>query len=427
MLAAMANNQTPPSPWVPPRTRYGDRARMDVVIVGAGIVGLATARALVEACPGIRIALIEKEPRIAQHQTGNNSGVIHSGIYYKPGSLKARLTVEGKAELERYCKDKGVPHEMCGKVVVATRPEEIPQLDVLHERAKANGVPAERVDVARLRELEPHADGLAGLHVTSTGIVNYPVLCKWLADDLLAADNEIRTDTSVVALAEEADQVVVDTTADYVTAKVLVNCAGLHSDRIANLSPTSRTDIRIMPFRGEYYKLVPTRRHLVNNLIYPVPDPRFPFLGVHFTRMIKGGIEAGPNAVPALAREGYHWSARNPADIRELLASRSSRVLARNYWRTGAGEIYRSFSKKAFTKALQRLVPDVTEADLVRAGAGVRAQAIGPDGALLDDFAFSETDRMVHVVNAPSPAATASFAIGRVIAAKALERLDALA
>jgi L-2-hydroxyglutarate oxidase len=278
-------------------------------------------------------------------------------------------------------------------------------------------VPSERIEVARLRELEPHADGIAALHVTSTGIVNYYVLCEWLADDLLAADNEIRVETAVTAIAEEATQVVVDTTADYVTAKVLVNCAGLQSDRVANLTPESHTDVRIMPFRGEYYKLLPSRRHLVNNLIYPVPDPRFPFLGVHFTRMITGGIEAGPNAVPALAREGYRWAQRDLADIRELIGARSSRVLARNYWRTGLGEIHRSFSKKAFTKALQRLVPDVREEDLVRAGAGVRAQAIGPDGALLDDFAFSETARTVHVVNAPSPAATASLAIGRVIAA----------
>ena len=299
--------------WVPPRTRYGDRARMDVVIVGAGIVGLATARALVQARPGIRIALIEKEPRIALHQTGNNSGVIHSGIYYRPGSLKARLTVEGKEELERYCKDKGVPYEICGKVVVATRPDELPKLEELHARAQANGVPSERIDVARLRELEPHADGIAALHVTSTGIVNYYVLCEWLADDLVAADNEIRVETAVTAIAEEATQVVVDTTADYVTARVLVNCAGLQSDRVANLTPESHTDVRIMPFRGEYYKLLPSRRHLVNNLIYPVPDPRFPFLGVHFTRMITGGIEAGPNAVPALAREGYRWAQRRPS------------------------------------------------------------------------------------------------------------------
>jgi len=396
---------------------------MDVVIVGAGIVGLATARAIGAARPDLRIALLEKEPHVARHQTGSNSGVIHSGIYYKPGSLKAQLTVAGKAELERYCAERGVPYERCGKIIVATRPEELAQLDMLAERAAANGVPAERIGVERLRELEPHAAGLGALHVTSTGIVDYPVLCDWLADELQQADHEIRLDSAVTGVAEEDGQVVVATHGDYVTAKVLINCAGLHSDRVANLTATSRTDIRIMPFRGEYYSLVPARRHLVNNLIYPVPDSRFPFLGVHFTRMVKGGVEAGPNAVPALAREGYRWADIDRRDLTEVLTARSSRILARNYWRTGLGEIYRSVSKAAFVKALQALVPDVRSEDLVRTGAGVRAQAIGPDGALLDDFAFAETARQVHVVNAPSPAATASFAIGRIIAGKALERL----
>jgi L-2-hydroxyglutarate oxidase LhgO len=396
---------------------------MDVAIVGAGIVGLATARAIASARPDLRIVLLEKEPRIARHQTGSNSGVIHSGIYYKPGSLKARLTVAGKAELEQYCAERGVPYERCGKVIVATRSEELPQLDMLADRAAANGVPAERIGVERLRELEPHAAGLGALHVTSTGIVDYPVLCDWLADELLQADHEIRTDTRVTGTAEEDGGVVVATEGDYVTARVLVNCAGLHSDRVANLSPGGRTDIRIMPFRGEYYSLVPSRRHLVNNLIYPVPDSRFPFLGVHFTRMAKGGVEAGPNAVPALAREGYRWGDIDRRDLQEILTARSSRILARNYWRTGLGEIHRSLSKAAFVRALQALVPEVRDDDLIRTGAGVRAQAIGPDGALLDDFAFSETARQIHVVNAPSPAATASFAIGRIIADKALERL----
>lgn len=396
---------------------------MDVVIVGAGIVGLTTARAIGAARPDLRIALLEKEPVIARHQTGSNSGVIHSGIYYKPGSLKAQLTVNGKAELERYCAEHGVPYERCGKVIVAVRPEELGQLDMLAKRAQDNGVPAERISVERLRELEPHAAGLGALHVTSTGIVDYPVLCDWLADELLAADHEIRLDTKVTGVAEEDGQVVVATEGDYVTAKVLINCGGLHSDRVANLSPTSHTDIRIMPFRGEYYSLVPARRHLVNNLIYPVPDSRFPFLGVHFTRMVKGGVEAGPNAVPALAREGYRWGDIDRRDLTEILSAPSSRILARNYWRTGLGEIWRSVSKKAFVTALQALVPDVRSEDLLRTGAGVRAQAIGPDGALLDDFAFAETSRQIHVVNAPSPAATASFAIGRIIAGKALERL----
>ena len=412
------------SDWVSPRAKYGLRARVDVAIVGAGIVGLTTARAITMARPDLRIALIEKEPAIARHQSGSNSGVIHSGIYYKPGSLKARLTVEGKAELQRYCADKGVPYDLCGKVVVATRAEELAQLDMLAGRAAANGVAAQRIGVEQLAELEPHAAGLGALHVPSTGIVDYPVLCDWLADDLRAADHEIRLSQRVTGLAEEDGQVVVATTGDYVAARVLINCAGLHSDRVANLSPASHTDVRIMPFRGEYYSLVPARRSLVNNLIYPVPDSRFPFLGVHFTRMMKGGVEAGPNAVPALAREGYRWGTIDRRDLREILGARSSRVLARNYWRTGLGEIHRSLSKKAFVTALQALVPEVVEADLVRTGAGVRAQAIGRDGALLDDFAFAETARQIHVVNAPSPAATASFAIGRIIADKAIQRLS---
>lgn len=411
------------SDWVPPRPKHGLRPRMDVVIVGAGIVGLTTARAIAAARPDLRVALLEKEPVIARHQTGSNSGVIHSGIYYKPGSLKAQLTVQGKEELQRYCAERGVPFDLCGKVVVAVRPEELPQLDMLAKRAEDNGVPAERISLEELHELEPYAAGLGALRVRSTGIVDYPVLCDWLADDLLGADHEIRLDTAVTGIAEESDQVVVATHGDYVHAKVLINCGGLHSDRVANLSPGSHTDIRIMPFRGEYYSLVPARRHLVNNLIYPVPDPRFPFLGVHFTRMIKGGVECGPNAVPALAREGYSWGDVDLGDLKEMLGAKSSRILARNYWRTGLGEIHRSLSKKAFVKALQALVPDVRDEDLIRTGAGVRAQAIGPDGALLDDFAFAETARQIHVVNAPSPAATASFAIGRIIAAKALDRL----
>ncbi len=412
-----------PAASVAAAPKYGPRPTADVAIVGAGIVGLTTARAIAAARPDLHLVLLEKEQTIAKHQTGSNSGVIHSGIYYKPGSLKARLTVSGKGELEAYCRDRGVPFETCGKVVVATRPDELPQLDVLLERAGQNGVPAERISVERLRELEPYVDGIGALQVHSTGIVDYPVLCDWLADDLRAAGHEIRLGSEVVGLAEESGGVVVDTGHAYLTAKVLVNCAGLHSDRIANLAPGSHTDIRIMPFRGEYYKLVPHRRHLVNNLIYPVPDARFPFLGVHFTRMIRGGIEAGPNAVPALAREGYTWGDVDRADLAEILGAKSSRILARKYWRTGVGEIYRSLSRKAFLTALQRLVPDVRDEDLVKAGAGVRAQAIGPDGALLDDFAFTETARMVHVINAPSPAATASFAIGREIAAKVLDRL----
>ena len=396
---------------------------MDVAIVGAGIVGLATARALLGERPELTIAVIEKETAVGQHQTGNNSGVIHAGVYYKPGSLKARLTLSGRSELIEYCQERAIRYDICGKLVVATRPEELPQLDTLAERSAANGVPFERVGPDGLHDHEPHVAGIGGLRVLSTGIIDFPAVCLALAEDLVAKDQELRLGQAVTGLVEESGSVVVEAGLDYLDAKVLVNCAGLYSDRVANLTPGGATDVRIMPFRGEYYKLRPHRRHLVRNLIYPVPDPAFPFLGVHFTRMIGGGVEAGPNAVPALAREGYGWGRVNFGELAEMGRARSTWVLGRKYWRTQLGEFHRSLSKGAFVKALQRLVPEVTEEDLVRAGAGVRAQAIGPDGALLDDFAIAETARMVHVINAPSPAATASFAIGRHVAAKVLERL----
>jgi L-2-hydroxyglutarate oxidase len=399
------------------------RQKVDVVIVGAGIVGLATARALLAARPDMSVTVLEKEDGVARHQSGNNSGVIHAGLYYRPGSLKARLTLAGRAELIELCQDSGVRYDLCGKLVVATRSDELPQLDTLAERAAANGVAVTRLGPAGLREHEPHVAGLAGLHVPSTGIVDYPALCRVLADQFEAKGQELRLATPVTGLSEEAGGVVVETPHEYIEARVLVNCAGLYSDRVANLAPTSHTEVRIMPFRGEYYKLRPHRRHLVRNLIYPVPDARFPFLGVHFTRMIGGGVEAGPNAVPALAREGYSWGAVDWHELAELAGARATRVLARRYWRTQLGEFHRSLSKAAFVRALQRLVPDVAGDDLARAGAGVRAQAIAPDGSLLDDFAVTETARMVHVVNAPSPAATASLAIGRQVAGRALERL----
>jgi len=400
------------------------RERVDVAIVGAGIVGLATARALMVARPDLSLAVLDKEPGVGRHQTGNNSGVIHAGVYYKPGSLKARLTLAGRAELIELCRDRGIRHDICGKLIVATSADELAALDTLAERSDANGVPVARLGPQGLRDHEPHVAGIAGLHVPSTGIVDFPAVCDALAEDVLSKDHDLRLGTEVTALAEEPEQVIVETGHDYLSARVLVNCAGLYSDRVANLGPDHHTDIRIMPFRGEYYKLRPHRRHLVNNLIYPVPDARFPFLGVHFTRMIGGGIEAGPNAVPALAREGYSWGRVNARELAEIGRASSTWVLGRRYWRTQLGEFHRSLSKKAFVRALQRLVPDVCEDDLVRAGAGVRAQAIAPDGTLLDDFAFSETARQVHVVNAPSPAATASLAIGREVAAKALERLS---
>ncbi|MEA3218584.1 MAG: (S)-2-hydroxyglutarate dehydrogenase [Acidimicrobiia bacterium] len=399
------------------------REKVDVVIVGAGIIGLATTRALLEDRPDLSITVLEKESAIARHQTGNNSGVIHAGLYYRPGSLKAQLTLRGRAELIEFCREQGIRHEICGKLVVATSHEELPQLDALAERAHLNGVPATRLGSNGLREHEPHVAGLAGLHVPSTGIIDFSAVCDALAEQLVDKGQELRLDTPVSGLSEESTEVIVETAHGYVSGRVLVNCAGLQSDVVANMAPGAHTDVRIMPFRGEYYKLRPHRRHLVRNLIYPVPDPRFPFLGVHFTRMIAGGIEAGPNAVPALAREGYSWRKVNLHDAAEIATARSTRVLARRYWRTQLGEFHRSLSKAAFVRALQRLVPEVTKDDLVRGGAGVRAQAIAPDGALLDDFAITETARMIHVVNAPSPAATASFAIGRHLARLVHERL----
>ena len=398
--------------------------RVEVVIVGAGIVGLMTARALAAERPGVSIALYEKEDGISRHQTGNNSGVIHAGVYYKPGSLKAQLTASGRAELIQFCREHGVAHDICGKVIVATSSSELSALDTLAERAAANGVMATRLDGQGLREHEPHVAGIAGLYVPSTGIVDYPGVCAVVAAELTAAGHQIHLGSPITGLHEDGDHVVVESGHHYVDAGVVVNCAGLYSDRVANLAPTSHTDVRIMPFRGEYYKLKPHRRDLVRNLIYPVPDPRFPFLGVHFTRMIGGGVEAGPNAVPALAREGYSWKDVNLRELREIATARSTRLLAKKYWRTQLGEFHRSFSKAAFVKALQRLVPELQMDDLVRGGAGVRAQAIAPDGSLLDDFSLIESARMVHVVNAPSPAATASMAIGRHIAPLVLRRLD---
>ena len=399
----------------------------DIVIVGAGIIGLTTAFNLLERQPGLSIVMLEKEPDIARHQTGHNSGVIHAGLYYAPGSLKAQMCLDGRERLMRFCDAHAIDYEVCGKVVVATEPFELPRLDALTERARANGVEVTRLDRARLRELEPHAEGIAGLHVPSTGIVNYVEVCDALRRVLVEKGVQIRTASPALSIRERSGAStersgVIDVTvpAGVVQASVLVNCAGLHSDRIARMAGADTGGIRIMPFRGEYFELVASRRSLCRNLIYPLPDPAFPFLGVHLTRMIDGSIHAGPNAVPALAREGYTWRAINRRDITEVLGAPRTYRLAKKYWRTGAGEIRRSLSKRAFTKALQRLCPDISRDDLVPSHAGVRAQALDRAGKLVDDFAFAETAHGVHVVNAPSPAATASFAIGEHIADRVL-------
>lgn len=395
----------------------------DVVIVGAGIVGLTTAWSLVEQRPDLSVVVLEKETRHATHQTGHNSGVIHSGLYYAPGSHKAAMVASGRRALVEFCDAHGIAHETCGKVVVAVDDAELPRLEQLAQRAAANGVEAERIDRTRLRELEPHIEGVAALHVPSAGIVSFPAVCDALVGALASKGVQLRTNWAVEAIHDDDRDVRVMGTGGTVRASVLVNCGGLHSDRIAQLAGADTGGVRIMPFRGEYYELTAERRHLCRNLVYPVPDPAFPFLGVHLTRMIDGHVHVGPNAVAAFAREGYRWRDIDRRDAWEILRSPSTWKLARRYWRTGAAEIHRSLRRRAFVRALQRLCPEVRDSDLTPSPAGVRAQAIAPDGRLLDDFAFAESARAVHVLNAPSPAATASFAIGRAIAAKALERV----
>ena len=396
--------------------------RLDVAIVGGGIVALATARALVERVPRARLAILEKEPRLAQHQTGHNSGVIHSGIYYKPGSYKARLCVEGARLMVEFCAAHGIRVERCGKVIVATRPDELPRLQTLYERGLANGVPGVGlVDAGRVRELEPHATALRGVHSPNTAIVDFKAVAAALARDLAAQGVALETGARVTAIARSTDGLVLHTTRGEWRAQGLVNCAGLHSDAVARLAGAA-PGVRIIPFRGEYYFLRPERRHLVRGLIYPVPDPEFPFLGVHFTRTVHGDVEAGPNAVLAFAREGYRFGRVHPGELLATLGYRGFWAMARRYWRTGAYEMYRSLSKGAFVRALQRLVPDLRPEDVSRGGAGVRAQAVSPDGSLVDDFRIVDSPGAIHVLNAPSPAATASLAIGRHVAALAAER-----
>jgi L-2-hydroxyglutarate oxidase len=389
-----------------------------VAVIGGGIVGLATALALLRANRG-PLVVLEAEDHLAAHQTGHNSNVIHSGLYYKPGSLKAQNCVAGRDAMYRFCAEHGIPHERCGKLVVATSEEELASLAELERRGKANGLEGlRRLAGAELREHEPHVNGIAGLFVPQTGIVDYRAVALRLGELIRDRGGEIRLDRRVIAVKREPGGITLDTNRDSVKARYLVNCAGLQSDRIARLCGLD-PGVQIIPFRGEYYKLRPEREHLVRNLIYPVPDARFPFLGVHFTRMVRGGVEAGPNAVLALKREGY---SRTSFSLRDTLAAMSFRGFWRmtaRYWQTGFGELHRSLSKRAFVAALQRLIPELQPDDVIRHGAGVRAQAVDHSGSLVDDFRVLEVDRMVHVVNAPSPAATASLSIGDLIAARA--------
>ncbi|MFM8867105.1 MAG: L-2-hydroxyglutarate oxidase [Ilumatobacteraceae bacterium] len=371
--------------------------------------------------PGVSVTVIEKESALASHQTGNNSGVIHSGLYYRPGSLKARLCVEGRAALLQFCQEYDVPHEVCGKVVVAIDTDEVPQLETLHDRATANGLEGvRRITIPELCEFEPNCSGVAALFVPQTGIVDYPQVTRTLASRVSESGGDIRFGTRLLSIVETSEGVRVETSAGDFLADRVVSCAGLQSDRVAQLTEED-LDLRIVPFRGEYYVLNENAKRLVRNLIYPVPNPEFPFLGVHFTRMISGDVECGPNAVLALDREGYRKLNFSARDSWDTLSWPGFHKVARKYWKTGLGEVHRSVSKAAFTKALQRLVPEITESDLVPAGSGIRAQACGRDGTLLDDFALRRSGRITHVVNAPSPAATASMAIARHIVDQAVQ------
>ena len=395
----------------------------DVVLVGGGIVGLATGYKLIAARPDLKIAILEKESQLALHQTANNSGVIHSGLYYKPGSLKAINCIQGYHELVTFCEEENIPYEITGKVVVATRDSQKPLLTMLMERGLENGLTGTRnISLEELKEYEPHCTGVGAIHVPQTGIVDYLQVALAYGRKIVQLGGAIFLDHKVVEIKQKESINYIETSKGTFQAKLVVNCAGLYSDKVARMNDASINDVKIIPFRGEYFKLKAEREYLVKNLIYPVPDPNFPFLGVHFTRMQKGGVEAGPNAVLAFKREGYKKTQVNFAELAETLTWPGFQKVAAKYWKTGIGELYRSFSKAAFTKALQELIPEIQESDLVEGGAGVRAQACDRTGGLLDDFAIRESEFAINVLNAPSPAATSSLAIGGTVADMVLKR-----
>ncbi len=397
----------------------------DIIVIGGGIVGLATALRIKEQKPSLKILLLEKENEVAKHQTGNNSGVIHSGLYYKPGSLKATNCIRGYEMLIDFCTREGVAFDLCGKIVVATSNEQKPLLRNLYDRGMQNGlVKNKMISAEEIKEIEPHVRGVEGIWVPYTGIIDYKAVSEKYAECFQKVGGELQFGQKVIDIKNKRSySEVISATGQVFQAKLVVNCAGLYSDKVAQLTQPENIKVRIIPFRGEYYKIRPEKHHLVRNLIYPVPDPNFPFLGVHFTRMIEGGVEAGPNAVFAFKREGYKKTDINVSETLESLAWPGFRKVAAKYWKTGMGEYYRSFSKAAFTKALQELIPEIEQDDLIPGGAGVRAQACDYDGGLLDDFSIIENTGAINVCNAPSPAATSSLSIGQTISERVLARM----
>ncbi|MFT5884560.1 MAG: L-2-hydroxyglutarate oxidase [Arcticibacterium sp.] len=399
--------------------------RYDVVVVGGGIVGLATALKIKEQRPQVRLLVLEKESGPAKHQTGNNSGVIHSGLYYKPGSLKATNCISGYHDLLEFCDKEGIEYDLCGKIVVATREEQIPMLETLHQRGIENGLTGlQYLSGHQMREIEPHVAGIKGIRVPQTGIIDYTKVSVKYAEKIQELDGEIRYDERVTSVSELNGASTVVTSKGAYTTTLVVNCGGLYSDKVAQMTQDEKIDLKVIPFRGEYYELKPEKQYLVKHLIYPVPDPNFPFLGVHFTRMINGGVEAGPNAVLAFRREGYKKTDFKLSELAETLMWPGFQKVAAKYWKTGIGEYYRSFSKAAFTKALQALIPELKSEDLIPGGAGVRAQACDITGGLLDDFKIIENAQAINVCNAPSPAATSSLAIGQTVSEMVLKRLN---